>query len=289
MKRIFKNLVFFIALLTVVAILFSGCSQKASESASQASSTSAVQASTAQEKPALLDSIKQSGKITVGLMGTYPPYNFLNDKNEIDGFDADIAREVAKRLGVKAEFVPTEWSGMIAGLEKGKFDIVVSQMTITEERKKTMDFSEPYIKNAVSIIVNSDNKDIAKLEDFKGKKIGVGLGTNDEKYLREVAIPKVGNFDIVTYNDVITSLLDLKTGRIDATINNIFAIKPEVDKNNLKVKAVGEPIKEDLAGMAIRKGNPELLNAVNKALADMKADGTYKKIFVKWFGVEPNI
>jgi L-cystine transport system substrate-binding protein len=270
MKRILKKSTAIITVITILAVLFAGCASQ-------------------NTKQTLLDQIKKSGKLTVGLMGTYPPYNFLNDKNEVDGFDADIAKEIAKQLGVKAEFVPTEWSAMIAGLEKSKFDIVISQMTITDERKKAMDFSDPYIKNTVNIIVSADNTTINKLEDFKDKKIGVGLGTNDETYLRETAIPKVGNFEIVTYNDAITSLLDLKAGRIDATINNIFAIKPQVDKNGLKVKTVGEPIKEDLAGMAIRKGNPELLDAVNKALADIKANGTYKEIFLKWFGVEPNI
>lgn len=270
MKRIIRKAIPIITIITILAVFFAGCTSQNS-------------------KQTLLDQIKKSGKLTVGLMGTYPPYNFLNEKNEVDGFDADIAKEIAKKLGVKAEFVPTEWSGMIAGLEKSKFDIVISQMTITDERKKAMDFSEPYIKNAVNIIVSSENTSISKLEDFKGKKIGVGLGTNDETYLRDVAIPKVGDFEIVTYNDAITSLLDLKTGRIDATINNIFAIKPQVDKNGLKVKTVGEPIKEDFAGMAIRKGNQELLDAVNKALTDIKKDGTYKNIFLKWFGVEPNL
>lgn len=238
------------------------------------------------QKTTLLDQIKKSGTMKVGLMGTYPPYNFLNEKNEIDGFDADVAKEVAKRLGVEAEFITNEWSGMIAGLEKAKFDIVISQMTITDERKKTMDFTQPYIKNAVSVIVKDTNNEIKSIEDFKGKKIGVGLGTNDETYLRTKAIPKVGEFEIATYNDVVTTLFDLDNGRIDATVNNVFAIKPIIDKNNIKVKTVGEPIKEDYAGMAIRKGNPELLKALDKALADMKSDGTYKTIFVKWFGVE---
>jgi len=242
-----------------------------------------------EQKDTLLDQIKKSGTMKVGLMGTYPPYNFLNDKNEVDGFDADIAKEVAKRIGVKAEFITNEWSGMIAGLEKGKFDIVISQMTITDERKKTMDFSKPYIKNSVNVIVKEENNTIKTIEDFKGKKIGVGLGTNDETYLRNEAMPKIGKFEIVTYNDVITTLLDLNSGRIDSTVNNLFAIKPIVDKNNLKVKAVGQPIKEDYAGMAIRKGNSEFLSAIDKALEDMKSDGTYKTIFVKWFGVEPTI
>lgn len=235
----------------------------------------------------LLDQIKKSGTMKVGLMGTYPPYNFMNEKNEIDGFDADIAKQVAKKLGVKVEFITNEWSGMVAGLEKNKFDIVISQMTITNERKKSMDFTKPYIKNSVNVIVKEDNKSIKSINDFKGKKIGVGLGTNDETYLRNETIPKVGDFKITTYNDVITTLFDLNSGRIDATVNNLFAIKPIVDKNNLKVKIVGEPIKEDYAGMAIRKGDPEFLNALDKALEDMKADGTYKKIYVKWFGVEP--
>lgn len=243
----------------------------------------------AQKQITLLDKIKQSGKMTVGLMGTYPPYNFLNKSNEIDGFDADIAKEIAKRIGVKAEFVTSDWSSMVGGLEKEKFDVVISQMTITDERKKTMDFSNPYIKNSVSAIVRQDNDSIKSIQDFKGKKIGVGLGTNDEKYLRDEVMPKVGNFEIVTYNDVITTLLDLNNKRIDATVNNMFAIKPEVDKNNLKVKAVGEALKNDYAGVAMRKNNTELLNSVNKALEDMKADGTYKEIFKKWFGVDPTL
>ncbi|MFT5873746.1 MAG: cystine transport system substrate-binding protein [Clostridium sp.] len=239
------------------------------------------------QKITLLDQIKKSGTMKVGLMGTYPPYNFMNEKNEIDGFDADIAKDVAKRLGVKAEFITNEWSGMVAGLEQSKFDIVISQMTITDERKESMDFTKAYIKNSVNVIVKKDNNNIKSINDFKGKKIGVGLGTNDETYLRNEIIPKVGNFEIITYNDVVTTLLDLNNGRIDATVNNIFAIKPIVDKNNMKIKAVGDPIKEDYAGMAIRKGNPEFLNAVDKALEDMKTDGSYKEIFVKWFGVEP--
>lgn len=267
-----KKIIRLILTAMLVTIVLAGCGTKKEE-----------------QKATLLDQIKKSGTMKVGLMGTYPPYNFLNDKNEIDGFDADIAKEVAKRIGVKAEFITNEWSGMIAGLEKSKFDIVISQMTITEERKKTMDFSKPYIKNSVNVIVKEDNSTIKAIEDFKGKKIGVGLGTNDETYLRNEAMPKVGNFEIATYNDVITTLLDLNNGRIDATVNNLFAIKPIVDKNNLKVKVVGQPIKEDYAGMAIRKGNPEFLSAVDKALEDMKSDGTYKSIFVKWFGVEPTL
>lgn len=237
----------------------------------------------------VLEKIQKDGKIVIGMMGTYPPYNFINESKEADGFDADIAREVAERLGVEAEIVTGEFSGLIEGLQRNKFDALISQVTITEDRKTAMDFSAPYIKNAVQVVVKSDNSEVQSTKDFAGKKIGVGLGTNDEKYLRDVVLPEVGKFEIVTYNDVITSLMDLKTGRIDATINNIFALKPLAEQNHLDVKAVGEPIKEDVAGIAIRKQQPELLGAINKALESMKQDGTYSAIHQKWFGVEPTL
>lgn len=160
-------------------------------------------------------------------------------------------------------------------------------MTITDERKEQMDFSDPYITNQVKVIVKEDNDSITSVEDFKGKNIGVGLGTNDETYLRTELMPEVGDFTIMTYDDVVTTLKDLDTGRIDATINNIYAITPVVEQNGFKIKAVGEPIKSDQAGIATRKGNEELIEELNRILAEMKEDGTYNEIFVKWFGEEP--
>lgn len=275
-KRSIKPLVI---LLSVLLVLLSGCGQSASQSADRQDSKSTDE----------LQQIKKAGTIRIGLMGTYAPYNFMNDKHQVDGFDADVAKEVAERLGVKVEFITGEFSGLIEGLRQGKYDALVSQVTITDDRKKTMDFSKPYINNNVNVIVKNTNTTIKSVNDFKGKKIGVGLGTNDEKYLRDVVLPEVGQFDIRTYNDVITSLTDLNAGRIDATINNVFAIKPLVEKNHFNIKTVGEPLKTDSAGIAIRKNNPELLKAINKALDDMKDDGTFNTIFHKWFGVDPNI
>lgn len=231
--------------------------------------------------------IQDKGEITIGIMGTYAPYNFMNKNQEYDGFDVDIAKELANRIGVKPKFVAQDFSGLIPGLQKGKFDILVSQVTITEDRKKQIDFTEPYITNDVKVIVKEDNTTIQSIDDFKGKKIAVGLGTNDEAFLRNDLMPKVGDFKINTYDDVITTLKDLDAGRVDATINNVYALKPIIEENGFKVKAVGEPIKSDKAAVAVKKGNTELVDALNKALADMKKDGTYKKIFVKWFDEEP--
>ncbi|WP_338752271.1 transporter substrate-binding domain-containing protein [Bacillus sp. FJAT-52991] len=273
-----RNIFHSIILLVVFAALLSACSSEKSKDSKEIKEEG-------QEN--LLNQIKEEGKLKVGLMGTYPPYNFLNDKKEMDGFDADIAKEVAKRLGVEVEFVAQEFSGLIAGLQTEKFDAVISQMTITDERKEQMDFSDPYITNHVKVIVAENNNDIKTVKDFKGKDIGVGLGTNDETYLRTKLLPEVGEFNIKTYDDVITSLKDLDAGRIDATINNMYAMQPVVEKNGFKIKAVGEPVKSDQAGIAVRKGNEDFVKELNKILSDMKADGTYKEIYVKWFGEEP--
>ncbi|MGG1672453.1 transporter substrate-binding domain-containing protein [Paenibacillus sp. NRS-1783] len=269
--------------LAMFSLVLSACGTKpeAANSSNGAGSSNEVAAGNK------LEAIKKAGVIKVGMMGTYQPYNFLNDKKELDGFDVDIANELAKRIGVKAEFTAQEFSGLIPSLQKKKFDAVISQVTITPDRQKVIDFTEPYITNNVNIIVNNKTNDITELEDFKGKTIGVGLGTNDESYLRNEVLPKVGDFEIKTYDDVITSLKDLNSGRIDATINNLYALKPIVDKNGFQIKAVGEPIKSDQAGVAINKDTPELKAALNKALKEMKEDGTYKTIFKKWFGEEP--
>ncbi|WP_085168842.1 substrate-binding periplasmic protein [Paenibacillus barengoltzii] len=275
-------------LLVVLALTGCGSNNNGNNAPSSAPSNNAANGgSSANADSNLLNEIKTAGVIKVGLMGTYAPYNFLNDNKEIDGFDADIAKEVAKRLGVKVEFAPQEFSGLIPSLQAGKIDAIISQVTITDERKQQIDFTQPYITNQAKIIVKDDNNSITKLEDFKGKNIGVGLGTNDESYLRNDVLPQVGNFEIKTYDDVITSLQDLDAGRIDATINNLYALKPIVDKNGYKIKAVGDAIKSDQAGIAIRKNNPEFLTALDQALTDMKADGTYNTIFQKWFGEEP--
>ena len=165
-----------------------------------------TESSSQTETTDLLQQVQDAGVIKVGLMGTYQLYNFLNENQEMDGFDADIAKEIAKGLDVDIEFVSQEFSGMIAGLKANKFDMVVSQMTITEDRKKEMLFSDPYITNQVKVIVSETNTDILSVNDFPGKQIGVGLGTNDETYLRTVLMPEVGDFEIRTYDDVITSL-----------------------------------------------------------------------------------
>lgn len=235
-----------------------------------------------------LEQVQKDGELTVGIMGTYAPYNYMGSDNEYTGFDVEIAEEVAKRLDVKAKFVAQDFSGLIPGLQKGKFDILVSQVTITDERKEQVNFTEPYITNNVKIIVKEDNNTIKTAEDFKGKTVGVGLGTNDETYLRTDLMEQVGKFKINTYDDVVTTLKDLDAGRIDATINNAYALQPVVEKNGYKIKTVGEALKSDKAAIAVAKGEDELTDEINTALDAMEKDGTYTEIFEKWFNEKPS-
>lgn len=280
MKRLKKNKIFLKLVMASSLFLFAcGANNETTDTTDIASTSEAT--------IGLLEKVKDEGVLRVGTMGTYQPYTFLNEDKELDGFDVEIAKEVAKGLDVEIEFVSQEFSGMIAGLQTGKFDMVASQMTITDERKEQMLFSDPYITNDVKVIVREDDMEITSTEDFPGKEIGVGLGTNDETYLRTELMPEVGDFEIRTYDDVITSLRDLDAGRIDATINNLYALKPIIETNGFKIKAVGDPIKSDRPGLAVKLGNESFIEEVNKILSEIKEDGTYDAIFMKWFGEEP--
>src|SRR5213080_1331764 len=158
-----KQSLIVLTLLLTFSLLLTACGTSSNNNATNKGNGS---------KTDLLQQVQDRGVLKVGVMGTYQPYNFLNKDKQMDGFDVDIAKEVAKRLGVKVEFVAQEFSGMIAGLQTKKFDTVISQMTITDERKKQMDFSDPYITNNVKVIVRQDNNTIKSVTDFKGKNIG---------------------------------------------------------------------------------------------------------------------
>ncbi|MGE8510820.1 MAG: transporter substrate-binding domain-containing protein, partial [Paraburkholderia terricola] len=127
----------------------------------------------------LFDQVKQRGTLRVGLEGTFPPFNSKAPSGELVGYDVDIARAVAAKLGVKPEFVTTEWSGIIAGLQAGKFDVIVNQVGITDPRKQALDFSPAYTYSAAQLIQRKDDsRQFKSLDELKGKKLGVGLGTN---------------------------------------------------------------------------------------------------------------
>lgn len=231
----------------------------------------------------LLDSVKNAGVLRVGMEGTYPPFNFRNEAGQLDGYDVAVAKAVADKLGVKVQFITTEWAGIIAGLQAGKYDVIVSQVTITPQRKEAFDFSQPYVYSTAQLIQRADDKrDFRSLDDLKGKKVGVGLGT----VFADMAKSAPG-IDIMTYPGTPEFLNDLASGRIDATIDD-QVLAPYLIKTShlpLRTGAVLKGVNLE-AGIPFRKGDPKFAKAVDDALTSMKQDGTLKKLSIKWFGID---
>jgi cystine transport system substrate-binding protein len=226
-----------------------------------------------------LDAIKSAGVFKIGTEGTYAPFTYHDETGKLVGFDVEIGEEVAKRLGVKPEFVEGKWDGLIAGLDVQRYDAVINQVGITEERKEKFDFSKPYIASKAALIVREDNSDIKSFADLSGKKSAQSLTSNYARMAEQAGAELVGTegFD--------QSIALVVQGRAEATINDSLSFL------DFKKKQPAAPVKiaatEDDAsysGIIVRKGDPELVAAINDALKEMKADGTYQKIAEKYFG-----
>lgn len=226
----------------------------------------------------LLDDVKQRGTLRVAVEGTYPPFNF-KEKGELAGFEVELAKALASKLGVKAAFSTSEWSAMLAGLQANKYDVVINQVGITDKRREAFDFSEPYTFSSPQLIVRKNEKrEFKTLADLKGKKLGLGQGTNFGDLAKAV-----GGIDVRTYPGSPEYLQDLALGRIDAALNDSLLIPYIVKQTRLPLKA-GAPVGElERSGIPFAKGNPKFKAAIDKALADMKADGSFAKISMKWF------
>jgi len=232
----------------------------------------------------LLQSVKSSGVLRIGLEGTYPPFDSRDASGHLVGFDVDVAKAIAARMGVKPQFIPTEWSGIIAGLQAGKFDVIINQVTITPERQKVLDFSQPYTFSAAQLIQRAnDKREFKSLTEFTGdKKIGVTLGTNYDQMAR--AVPGI---NVQTYPGAPEKLRDLAAGRIDATLDDRLMLPYIIKTSNLPLRP-GSVLKggEQQMGIPFRKGNPEFEKAINDAMNSMWKDGTFKKISMKWFNTD---
>lgn len=267
-----KKLFYLGLILAISALAFAACAAPtATDPAAQPPS----------EAPAvtLLDEIKTNGVIKVGTEGTYAPFTFHDESGKLTGFDVELAGEVAKRLGVKAEFIETKWDGMFAGLDAKRFDVVANQVTIRPDRVEKYDFSTPYIQSRAVLIVNEANTEIKSFADLKGKKSGQTLTSN----LGEMAI--ANGAEIVQVEGFNQALDLLASSRIDATINDSLSyLDFKKQQPDAPIKVAAEADTSDQSGFLFNKGNPELVEAVNKALAEMQADGSYLAISQKWFG-----
>jgi L-cystine transport system substrate-binding protein len=264
-----KNIFISAALALTLVIGMTGCSSSSNNAGSQTTNKN------------LLETIKSSGIIRIGTEGVYAPYTFHDSNGNLTGFDVDIANEIAKRLGVKAEFVETKWDGMFAGLDSKRFDAVVNEVSIKPDRQQKYDFSNPYIVSRAVLIVRDDNKDIKKFEDLKGKNSAQSLTSN----LADIAKSYGAN---IVQADSFNQSIDLLTSkRVDATINDSLSFLDfKKQKPDASIKVVASYNNAQESAVLFNKGNKELVDAVNKALADMKADGTYLKISQKWFNAD---
>ena len=229
----------------------------------------------------LYEQIKDKGEITIGTEGTYSPFTFHDASGNLTGFDIEVAQEVFKRLNIKPKFVETKWDGMIAGLDAKRYDMVANEVAVRPERLEKYDMSDPYIVSKAVLVVGENNNDIKTLDDLKGKKVGQSLDSNYRKIAEEHGAT---NTVVEGFNqavDLITS------GRIDATINDSLSyLDLKKQRPDLPIKKVYEESNVTSNAFLFRKDSGELVNKVNKALADMKKDGTYLKISEKWFGTD---
>jgi polar amino acid transport system substrate-binding protein len=222
----------------------------------------------------------------VGVDAAYAPFESQNEKGEIVGLTIDVVNAAAKKAGIDVKFVNTPWEGIFNALAQGDRDIIASSVTITDERKQTMDFTAPYF-DAQQLIAVKETSKVAKFADLKKLKVGVQTGTTGDEAVTKL-LGKTSTA-IKRFESTPLALKELEAGGVDAVVADNGVVIHYVANNpggKFKTVADKEFVPEQY-GFAVKKGNTELLDKLNKGLADIKADGTYNTIYKKYFGSEP--
>ena len=214
---------------------------------------------------------------------SFVPFEFEED-GEYVGFDIDIVNAIADRVGFEIDLETTNFDGIIPGLQTGTFDIAIAGITITEERKGAVDFTSPYYKSGLRIGVPIDNTDINGVEDLEGLDIATRLGSTSADYISENIEGATPN----TYEQLDQAYLSVEGGGSDAVLYDAPNVEYYIlTQGEDSLKTVGELLEGQDYGLAVSKGNEELVTAMNEALAEIIDDGTYAEIFSDWFGSEP--
>ena len=263
--------------LLCAGVLLAACGKK--EAAAPAASAPAPAASVAAAPP-------PAKVFVVGTDAAYAPFESQNEKGEIVGMTIDMLSAVASKAGVEIKFVNTPWEGIFNSLQQGDRDILASSITITDERKQTMDFTNPYF-DAYQLIAVKANSKVAKFDDLKKLKVGVQTGTTGD----EVVTKQQGknSTNIKRFESTPLALKELEAGGVDAVVADNGVIINYVTNNpGGKFKSIADKeFVPEQYGIAVKKGNAELLAKINQGLAGIKADGTYDQIFTKYFGAPP--
>ena len=219
--------------------------------------------------------------LRVGTEPTFAPFEFQKEgSKDYDGFDMDLARAVGKQMGVKVEIVNMGFDALIPALNANNIDMVAAGMSITDERKNAVSFSEPYYTSGLIIMVNKDNTEVKSVKDLEGKRIAVQIGTTGEKKARSIKDAKVTAFNTNT-----EAAMELKNKGVDAVINDSPVVGYYLAQGgNATAMTVGEVMEAEQYGLAVKKGNDKLAGDINKALTELKKNGEYDKIYKTWFG-----
>lgn len=263
-----------------------GCTSKNSDKDTANNNTSTPSVTKAADdkdtKNDLLTQVTERGKLLIGTEGTYAPYTYHDESGKLVGYDVEVAEKIAEKLGVKAEFVESNWDSLIAGLDAVRYDVVFNQVTITEERLKKYDFSTPYTISRAALIIGKDNNEIKTFEDLKGKKAAQSLTSN------YATLAESYGAKLVSADGSFSKAIELvSTGRAVATINDQVSFYDFLkQKPDATVKLVDTLDDASKNAVLIRKGNETFVEAVNKALDEITKDGTLAKISDKYFGAD---
>ena len=232
------------------------------------------------------DSAGQSGKkvLRVGMDASYPPFGSQNQETkDYEGFDVDIIRAIGAEEGFDVEISNRSFDGLIPALQAKEIDVAINDITITDDRKQSVDFSKPYYIAGLGVVVRSDNDTIHTAEDLRGKTLGVSIGSTGEEAAR-----KIPGANVRVFNAINEAFLEVQNGGVDAVVNDIPTNEYYVSHaGNKNVRTAEVALTKEDLGIAVLKGNTELLTKIDDGLAKIKANGKFSEIYEKWFGKEP--
>lgn len=232
------------------------------------------------------DSAEQSGKkvLRVGMDASYPPFGSQNQETkDYEGFDVDIIRAIGAEEGFDVEISNRSFDGLIPALQAKEIDVAINDITITDDRKQSVDFSKPYYIAGLGVVVRSDNDTIHTAEDLRGKTLGVSIGSTGEEAAR-----KIPGANVRVFNAINEAFLEVQNGGVDAVVNDIPTNEYYVSHaGNKNVRTAEVALTKEDLGIAVLKGNTELLTKIDDGLAKIKANGKFSEIYEKWFGKQP--